>query len=66
MIPTHLSIEVRRDFLLVDAMKEARKKKFDARKNLKVWEYHVKVVVMILPLHDSLAYLPILCSLHKS
>ena len=38
MIPTDLTIEVRRDFVLVDAMREARKKKFDARKNLKVCE----------------------------
>lgn len=37
MIPTDLTIEVRRDFVLVDAMREARKKKFDAKKNLKVY-----------------------------
>ncbi len=31
-----LPIEVRRDFVLLDALREARKKKFDPRKYLKV------------------------------
>ena len=31
-----LSVDVRRDFVLVDALREAHKKKFDPRKYMKV------------------------------
>ena len=35
-IESVLPIEVRRDFVLLDALREARKKKFDSRKHLRV------------------------------
>ena len=39
-----LCVDVRRDFVLVDVLREARKKKFDHRKHLKVVLFSVHIM----------------------
>ena len=43
-----LSLDIRRDFIIEDAMREAKKKKFDPHKNVKVIIYFLLIQSMIL------------------